>query len=160
MEKFTGTEKYQGIRKYNSKLIERRFFQEDKIRRAVFEARYDSGGGKTGGGGSGHAFVSDPTASAAMREVSPLRAIEIELGKNETETIKWPEKWLAVIEATYRRYEGGIIEQLLKYRYAGEPYQKTCMELHISSSTYYQMITEVQQFALACACQVGVVRVF
>lgn len=160
MEKFTGTEKYQGIRKYNSKLIERRFFQEEKIRRAVFEARHDSGGGKTGGGGSGHAFVSDPTASAAMREVSPLRAIEIETGKNETETVKWPEKWLAVIEATYRRYGDGIIGELLHRRYSGEPYQTTCINLHISKSLYYQMMTEVQSFALACACQAGVAKVF
>lgn len=160
MEKFTGTEKYQGIRKYNSKLIERRFFQEDKIRRAVFEARHDSGGGKTGGGGSGHAFVSDPTASAAMREVSPLRAIEIETGKNETETIKWPEKWLAVIEATYRHYSGGVVEQLLKRRYAGENHVQTCMELCISQNVYYCMLREAGQFTLACACQVGLVRVF
>jgi len=159
MEKFKGIEKYNGTRKYG-KLIERRFFQEDKIRQAVFEVRNDSGAGKTGGNGSGHAFVSDPTASAAIREISPLRAVEIEAGKNETETIKWPEKWLAVIEATYRHYEGGIMEELLKYRYAGETYQWTCSKLHISNSTYYQMITEVQQFALACACQIGLVKVF
>lgn len=160
MEKFAGTEKYQGIRKYNSKLIERRFFQEDKIRRAVFEARHDSGGGKTGGGGSGHAFVSDPTASAAMREVSPLRAVEIELGKNETETVKWPEKWLAVIEATYRRYEKGVGAQILKDRYRGESPVKTCMENYISRTTYYSVVSEIDSFAMMCACQVGLVRVF
>jgi len=35
------------------------------------------------------------------------------------------------------------------------------MKLHISSSsTYYQMITEVQQYALYCAWQAGVVIVF
>lgn len=158
MEKFKGIEKYNGTRKYG-KLIERRFFQYEKIKQAVWEARNDSGGNKTGGNGSGHAFVSDPTANAAMKGASLLPAVEIEVGKNETETIKWPEKWLIVIEATYRRYKDGVVEKLLKCRYSGDPYQKTCMELHISTTTYYQIITEVQQFALACACQVGVVSV-
>jgi hypothetical protein len=74
--------------------------------------------------------------------------------------VRDPEKWLAVIAATYRRYEGGIVDKLLKYMYKGEPYQQICMNLHISSSTYYQMITEAQQFALACACQVGLVKIF
>lgn len=157
MEKYTGIEKYNGTRKY-SKLIERRFFQKEKIERAVWEAKNDSGSVKTGGGG--HAFVSDPTANKALRNVVPLKSVDIEVGKNEVETIRDPEKWLQVIHATYRHYEGGIVESLLKYRYAGETYQKTCMNLHISSTTYYQMITEVQQFALACACQVGLVRVF
>ncbi len=160
MEKFTGTEKYQGIRKYNSKLIERRFFQEDKIRRAVFEARHDNGGGKTGGGGSGHAFVSDPTASAAMREVSPLRAVEIEVGKNESETVKWPEKWLAVIEATYRRYSDGVAAGILRDRYRGETQVKTCMENYISKATYYFILREIENYAMMCACQMGLVRVF
>ena len=140
--------------------IEKRFYQYEKIKRAVWEARHDSGANKTGGNGSGHAFISDPTANAAMRESMPLYAVTIEIGKNEVETVKQPEKWLRVIEATYGNYEGGIVGDLLKYRYNGETYQQTCMDLHISSSTYYQMITEAQQYALACACQVGLVKVF
>jgi hypothetical protein len=159
MEKYNGIEKYQGTRKY-SKLIERRFYQHDKIRQAVFEARNDSGAGKTGGNGSGHAFVSDPTANVAIRKVSPLHAVTIEIGKNEVETIKWPEKWLAVIEATYRRYEGGSVESLLKRRYDGETHAQTCMELCISQNVYYCILREVSQFALACACQVGLVKIF
>lgn len=159
MEKFKGIEKYNGTRKYG-KLIERRFFQEDKIRQAVFEARNDSGAGKTGGNGSGHAFVSDPTASAAMREISPLRAVEIEVGKNETETIKWPEKWLQVIEATYRRYEGGVAASILRDRYNGESQVKTCMDNYISKATYYFILKEIENYAMMCACQTGLVKVF
>jgi hypothetical protein len=159
MEKYEGIEKYPGMKKY-SKLIERRFYQYEKIKKAVWEAKNDSGAGKTGGNGSGHAFVSDPTANAALQNVMPIYSVEIEIGKNDIEKVRDPEKWLAVIAATYRRYEGGIIENLLKYRYKGEPYQQICMNLHISSSTYYQMITEAQQFALACACQVGLVKIF
>lgn len=90
----------------------------------------------------------------------PIRLVTIEIGRYETETIKQPEKWLQVIEATYTQYSGGIVVDLLKHRYNNKTYQQTCMALHISSSTYYQMITEVQQYAVACACQVGLVKVF
>jgi hypothetical protein len=159
MEKFTGTEKYKGTRKYG-KLIERRFFQYEKIKQAVWEARNDSGANKTGGNGSGHAFVSDPTANAAMRVVSLLPAVEIEVGKNETETIKWPEKWLAVIEATYRRYEGGVAKKILHDRYKGETQVKTCMENFISKATYYFILKEIENYAMMCACQAGLVKVF
>ena len=141
-------------------MIERRFFQEEKIRKAVIAARNDSGAGKTGGGGSGHAFVSDPTANVAMNNVSFLRTVDIEIGKNEVETVKWPEKWLAVIKATYSFYSGGVIGELLRCRYSGEPYQTTCINMNISKSLYYQMMVEVQSYALACACQVGLAKVF
>lgn len=140
--------------------IEKRFYQYEKIKLAVWEARHDSGANKTGGNGSGHAFVSDPTANAAMRESMPLYAVTIEIGKNEVETVKQPEKWLKVIEATYKRYKGGPIEQLLKRRYAGESHTQICMELCISQNVYYCMLREVSRFSLACACQEGLVRVF
>ncbi|WP_110953056.1 hypothetical protein [Anaerosinus massiliensis] len=140
--------------------IEKRFYQYEKIKKAVFEARKDPAACKTGGNGSGHAFVSDPTANVAMKEVMPLPSVIIEVAKNETEVIKQPEKWLKIVEQTYLYYKNGIVYDMLKSRYSGEHYQKTCRELHISSSTYYQMITEAQHYALACACQVGLVRVF
>lgn len=140
--------------------IEKRFYQYEKIKKAVWEARNDSGINKTGGNSSGHAFVSDPTANVAIKTATPLKSIVIETGKYTTEVIKNPEKWIAIIEATYDHYSGGIVIDLLKYRYSNEPYQQTCIKLHISSSTYYQMITEAQQYAIACACQAGLVKVF
>ncbi|MDF2563895.1 MAG: hypothetical protein K0Q53_290 [Massilibacillus sp.] len=51
--------------KYNAKYIEKIFYQYEKIKQAVYEARKDSGVSKTGG--SGHAFVSDPTENMAMK---------------------------------------------------------------------------------------------
>lgn len=140
--------------------IEKRFYQYEKIKKAVHEARHDPASTKTGGNSSGHAFVSDPTANVAMKEVMPLRSVVIEVGKNEVETVREPEKWLKIVEQTYLYYKNGIVYDILKFRYSGDTYQKTCQQLHISSSTYYQMITEAQHYALACACQVGLVKVF
>ncbi|WP_196606610.1 hypothetical protein [Pectinatus frisingensis] len=139
--------------------IEKRFYQYEKIKKAVWEARNDSGIGRTGGNSTGHAFVSDPTANVAVKEVMPIKSVTIKVC-NDTETIKQPEKWLQVIEATYNHYSEGIVVDLLKCRYSNEPYQQTCMNLHISTSLYYQMLIEARQYALACACQVGLVKVF
>ena len=139
--------------------IEKRFYQYEKIKKAVWEARNDSGIGRTGDNSTGHAFVSDPTADVAVKEVMPIKSVTIKVC-NDTEIIKQPEKWLTVIEATYKHYEGGIGVELLKHRYSNEYYQQTCQVLHISSSTYYQIINEVQQYAVSCACQIGLIKVF
>jgi hypothetical protein len=95
-----------------------------------------------------------------LREVSPLHAVTIEIGKNEVETIKHPEKWLAVINATYQRYEKGVGAQILRDRYKGESPIKTCVNNFISRTTYYSIVTEIDSYALMCACQMGLVRVF
>lgn len=140
--------------------IEKRFYQYEKIKQAVYEARNDSGCIHTNGNDGGRSLISNPTANIALKDIMPLKSVVINVGKNEVETIKQPEKWMKIVEATYKKYENGIIYDILKFRYNGETYQKTCMELHISSSTYYQMITEAQHYALACACQLGLVKVF
>ncbi len=140
--------------------IEKRFYQYEKIKKAVWEARNDSGVGRTGGNSTGHAFVSDPTANVAIKEVMPIKTVTIKIGKYDTETIKQPEKWLQVIETTYKHYAGKTIEKLLQQRYKGETYQHTCIDLGISPNIYYCMIREANQFSLACACQAGLVKVF
>ncbi len=139
--------------------IEKRFYQYEKIKKAVWEARNDSGIGRTGGNSTGHAFVSDPTANVAVKEAMPIKSVTIKVC-NDTEIIKQPEKWLQVIEATYAHYAGKSIEKLLQQRYKGETYNHTCIDLGISPNIYYCMIREANQFSLACACQAGLVKVF
>jgi len=54
-------------------------------------------------------FARDDLISfAATKKASLLPAVKIEAGKNETETIKWSEKWLAVM----RPYIVGMREDL------------------------------------------------
>ena len=48
------------------------FRRQKQIEQAVYEAKNDSHG-HTGGGASGHAFVSDPTAAAAMHQVEEVK---------------------------------------------------------------------------------------
>lgn len=151
--------KYMESKAYN-KLIERRFFQYEKIKKAVWEARNDKGTVNTGGNGRGQVFVSDPTANAAINAAMPIPCVIIEVGENDIEKVRDPEKWLNVIAATYRRYEEGVAADVLRDRYRGEPQVKTCMDNYISKATYYFILREIENYAMMCACQIGLVRVF
>ena len=142
--------------------IEKRFYQYEKIKKAVWEARHDAGANKTGGNGSGHAFVSDPTANAAMMKSMPLYAVNIEVGKNEVETVKQPEKWLTVVEQTYKYFaeEDTDIGSLLKMKYAGEMLVKICMDLHISEQSYYYKLDKGREQQMRCALQEQLVKIY
>lgn len=58
-------------------LVEKMFYYYDRIKREVETCREEQGyyqsGGKTGGGSSTHAFISDPTATIAMKHYQPQR---------------------------------------------------------------------------------------
>ena len=64
----------------NKELIEFVFYHEQDIKRAVFEKREDGCLPKTGGSGSGHCRVSDPTAQNAIRKALEVPAVIIEYG--------------------------------------------------------------------------------
>ena len=141
------------MRRYGSNNhIEGIFRREKEIKQAVWEAKNDSRG-HTGGGNSGHALVSDPTAAAAMHMVDEIRTVTLDDGF----VVKWPERWLSVIHATYTKCAGSA--GALKLRYAGCGYVEACNELHVGKSTYFSMLNDADNFALAAACQLGLVKV-
>lgn len=129
------------------------FYRENEIRRAVKNARLESAGGHTGGS-SGHALVSDPTAVQGIKAATELKSVTLYDGV----VVRHPEKWLSVIDATYARLDDWQ-QRAVKMRYQGEKYTEVGMKLHISKSTYYAMVNEAQTFAIAAACQLGLVRI-
>ena len=131
--------------------IERMFRREKEIKQAVWEAKNDSHG-RTGGGNSGHALVSDPTAAAAMHQVEEVREVTLADGYN----VRWPERWLRVINATYDKYPAS--ERAIRLRCSGYAYADACEELHIGKTTYYAMLNDADSFAFAAACQLQLVR--
>ena len=146
-------DKYQRSRKYGPhQKIELMFRRQKQIEQAVYEAKNDSHG-HTGGGSSGHAFVSDPTAAAAMHMVDEIRTVTLDDGF----VVKWPERWLSVIHTTYSRCAGSA--EALKFRCSGRGYVEACNELHVGKSTYFSMLNDADNFALAAACQLELVRV-
>ena len=129
------------------------FYREKEIRRAVKNARLESAGGHTGGS-SGQALVRDPAAVLGIKAATDLKSVTLYDGV----IIHHPEKWLNVIDATYTRLDDWQ-RQAVKMRYAGEKYTHVGATLHISKSTYYSMLNEAQHFAIAAACQFGLVKV-
>ena len=132
--------------------IETIFYNEKQIRRAVMEARQDKGG-FTGGTG-GHAFISDPTANQAIRNVEEIKKVVID---QET-IIHYPERWLKVIDATYNNLDP-LSRDAVKMRYKGYHWRQICDKLNCSQHRYSAILNDTQNFAIAAACQVGVLNI-
>ena len=129
---------------------------ERKIRQAVEEARA-SKKGSTGRTPTGHAYISDPTAGEAIRNAEELHFVEIEGGGR----VEWPERWLRVIDAVRAWCEPDAIRvEILRRRYSGESYIITCTAIHISERRYHDILFQLRSYALQCAAQMQVVKVF
>lgn len=151
-------------------LVEKMFWNYEKIKRAVEDARMELGfyssGGKTGGAPTNHSFVSDPTAILAMRHSAPIKQVTIDGGKATEETVKRPEDWLFVVEQTYRRFldlhheAGDVTYPVLIDRFRNEPWPTTCARLEITKDKYYSARDVGIRYARECAIQLGLLKVF
>ena len=132
------------------------FYHEEEIRDAVTRARLDSG--HTGAikivNGNG---MTDPTATQAVKNLTPLAVVEIRGGH----TVKKPESWLIVIDKTYSwcKLQKDCRYEAARRRYNGEDYRKTCHELNISNSTRRRLLELVQMYAALQAVQLGLIQV-
>lgn len=134
------------------KEIDFAFFAEREIQAAITDARNRPSGPK--GGAGGNAFISDPTANNAIRNITELRSVHLRNGRD----LKQPEKWLHVIDRTYAACDKLKLE-VAKRHYRGEHYGRTCRELAITQSTYSYLLNDVRLFAIMCAVQEGLIRV-
>lgn len=147
-------------------LVEKMFYYYERIKREVQIARAEQGyyqsGGKTGGGSSGHSFISDPTATIAMKHYQPIAKVIINAEKLNEEVIAQPEKWLVVVEQTFIFFENEeFISELLRRRFfENEPMVRTCTELEIGYDKYYRLRDIGIGYARECAIQLGLIKVF
>lgn len=146
-----------GQRTTKSNMIVRKiefiFYKESMIKRAIKEARKPTSAGHTGGGG--HAVVSDPTAIQGIKAAEELKKVVLDDGS----IIAMPERWVQVINATYAHLDE-LERRVIRMRYDGFPADRIESEMGISRDTYYAILKEMYQYAIAAACQVGIVRVF
>ena len=135
-----------------------------QIEAAVLEAKMGiRGGGHTGGLGSGHCRVSDPTAIKAIRLLSPAAAVDVPFGPyiagaRERVHLRHPEKWLAVVSAVEQRFltGNGKTADFYRSRYRDRDlWKRTCTELHITHGIYYNLRKEVIQYAALYAVKYG-----
>lgn len=132
--------------------IEWTFYNELAIRRAVRDKKRDFGSPKgrtTGGGG----FISDPTATQAIREITPLRFVYVR-GRR----VEKPETWLKVVDETYKHLPESH-KKIVRDRYRGVNYQMTCSECNVSPTTYGSILTKARMFAASVAAQYGLVKI-
>ena len=132
------------------------FYHESEIREGIMQARLESGhcGGVVVVSGSG---ISDPTATQAVKNITPLPVITIHGGH----TVKRPESWLIVIEKTYSwcKLQKDCRYEVARRRYSDEDYRKTCHDLNISNSTRRRLLELVQMYAALQAVQLGLIQV-
>lgn len=126
------------------------FFNEQKIRDAVEDARFGTTP-KAERNGSG---VGDPTASMAIRNITPLFSVKLGDG-----SLEWPEHWLTVIDETKRGTHGDVLVAGMDF-YAGETICNTMAKLSVSRTVCYELINEFRQFASMCAVQMGLIKIF
>ncbi len=133
------------------------FYREKEIRDAVYRARLTIGISSgtlklinTGG-------ISDPTAMQAVANLTPLKSVVI----NDGEIIEYPERWLEVIDKTYRycATSNDCRLEVAKRRYRSEDYRKTCSDLHISDSTRRRLLELVKMYAALQAVQLNLIYV-
>lgn len=137
--------------------IEEIFRREKEIREAVLEAKIGAGG-HTGGAPTGHSRISDPTAISAIRRASEMESVTL---KDGTRVYK-PEKWLEVVGAV-REWcaKDALKAEVFRRRYAKkESYALTCVDIHIVQKTYSMILWDIRNFALQCACQAQLIKVY
>lgn len=140
----------------NIRRVEWHIRHEKEIREAVAEAKLSTGG-HTGGAPTGHTYISDPTANQAIRQADEVRVVNLESGSK----VEWPERWLSVINAV-RAWCGvdTMRAEIFRRRYSGEGYLSTCVDLMVTQHTYHDLLQEIRQYAIQCACQAQIIKVF
>lgn len=131
------------------KKIDYVFHNVHKIREAVRDARADRGAVEKNGSG-----VGDPTAAQAMRDIMPLKSVEI-----DGEPLEKPEAWLQVVDAVYGWCDF-THTVIMADKYAGEDYRRTCVKLSISQSTHSKYWHDIREWQRLATAQAGVIRYF
>lgn len=137
---------------------------EQDIRAAVAEKKAEAGG-HTGGGASTHCYVSDPTATQAIRNVSEVGVISIEYGPRglygrEKKKIKYPERWLTVINWT-KKYYNTMERPEQAHIYAAafihkQDRETTCRDMNIRLGKYHAAVNDILAFATGMAVGLGI----
>ncbi len=141
-------------RDHNVRQVEYMIRREKQIAEAVEEVRLSVfRPPEIPGGGSS---ISRPTESQAIRLAEELQEVTV-----DGRSIEWPERWLKVISAVREWCGQDVIrEEIFRRRYSGEGYIKTCYDLHIVQQTYSVFLRDIRDYAIKCACQVQLIKVF
>lgn len=147
------------------RLVEKMFYYYSRIKKAVRETKEEWSyiqGGKTGGGSTTHAFISDPTAMNGIKRATKLNVVIIDADTVSEDTIKNPEDWMLVVEKTLEHfsYEEDIVKVLKQRFFENRSMYYTCTDLDISKDRYYRCRDLGVRYARDCAIQLGLIKIF
>lgn len=129
------------------------------IKAAVHDRRaeMDAHKGMTGGISS-HAYISDVTANKAIRNITPIRSVEINTTKGLCD-VHNPEQVLQAIKYAVNQQDG-LTRKVVEGRYiAKEIWHETAANLSISRDIYYECIKNFRYDASMCLVGFGVIDI-
>lgn len=110
------------------KHVERYFWDRKQIQKVVDEEKEQRTARKGHTGGGGHAFISNPTETAALKNIEPVRMVSFGYGPYQS-IIMNPELWLEVVTETYKIHENQLAGKAMYQRYECGKSQKVIAEL-------------------------------
>lgn len=131
-------------------LIDFIFYNEKKIKESVIEELTCTTRPELKNGSG----ISDPTARDAIKHLDPINQITV-CGR----VIKFPEKWLVVIEKTYSwcKRQSETHFQAVHHFYNDKKgsgyYYTVCRQLSISVKTFYNLVDRAKMYAALQAVQ-------
>lgn len=134
------------------RVIEFVFYNEREIRLAIMDARAESNSPELRNGSG----LPDPTATTAIRNLSLVPFIVV--GGQE---LKLPERWLTVVEKTYDwcKRQGEKYYEIARAKYNGEYFVKTCANIDVSITRFYEIIEKIKVYAALQAAQLNLIHV-
>ena len=134
------------------KKVEFVFYNEAAIREAIIDARAGSNTPELRNGSG----LPDPTASAAIRNLSPVHSVRI-----EGVDLLYPESWLTVVDKTYAwcKRQGGKYYEMARGRYSGKYFAKICTEVEVVAEKFFRVIEKIRNYAALQAAQLNLIHV-
>ena len=134
--------------------IEYVFYNAELIRTAVNEIR-NAGRPANETGRRSENKISDITGNDAVRNLTPLKMILI-----KEKMLHDPEIWLEVYDKTLKwcMKRGEIFLAVLKGRYSGEHFAKSCAKAEITQDTYYRILEKIRYYAAMTAAYLHLIN--
>lgn len=137
---------------------------QNEIEAAVLEKKLDPGNSRTGGPGTGHCQISDPTAMEAVRLATEIEKVVVEYGprvngQKMMYNLRWPQRWLRVAKMAEEYYlksdrKGeGIVFQM--YYINGDNMKDIARAAGVGTSLCYIMQKDIMSFCKGVALGLG-----
>lgn len=149
----TEEQKYRRMRIPRLKFVTAVFQHRGELLTNVYERRNDRSIQKVTVPGAG--FISSPTETKALRNITPIGCIQCEDGFY----VKYPEKWLYVVEMAMRICPDDVSRQAMEMWIDGRNVDYVVASTDITRTTYYNVRNDVLRYAIAIAAQLKLIDV-